>query len=108
MKITLSTSQAIEILRADNSANWSYNGAEALIKWLDETDDETDDETELDVAAIRCGYSEYESLQTWAHAYFSKPQEEFDEYDFDETIRKYVKLHGVLLEFNGGVIVSIF
>ena len=116
MKMILSTEHAADLLRADQNANWSYAGAVALIKYLEEYEEESGEEIELDVVAIRCDFTEYDSLQDWADEYFGSggPEEEFSwtdestDEDKDDTIREYVQDRGQLIEFDGGVIVSAF
>ena len=116
MKTTLSTTEAAEILIADTCANWSRAGAFALVEYLEELENSTGEEMEFDRVAIRCDFSEYGSLQEWAHDYFSNAWqemgfdeiEEIDDNEFDEKIREYIQDHGELIEFGGGVIVSRF
>ena len=116
MKMTLHTDHAADLLRADQNANWSHRGARALIEYMEELEEDTGEEIEFDAVAIRCDFSEYESLQTWAHEYFSNAWEElgFDESEeiesdeFDEKIREHIQENGTLIEFEGGVIVSSF
>jgi hypothetical protein len=116
MKITVSTSQAAGELMRDTCANWSRAGAFALAEYLEEYEESTGEELELDTCAIRCDFSEYASLQDWAHDHFSNAwqelgfdeTEETDDDEFDEKIRSYIQDHGQLIEFDGGVIVSSF
>ena len=116
MKMTLSTYQIADALKNDTCARWSYNGSIALAEYLEEYEESTGEELELDTCAIRCDFSEYSSLQEWAHDYFSNAWQElgFDETEetnddeFDEKIRSYIQDHGQLIEFDGGVIVSSF
>lgn len=106
MKTTLTTTEAIDILRSDEYANWSYDGAKALIEWLEEIEGE---QCELDRVALRCDFSEYESLVEWADSYgadLGEAPEDDDERD--EEIREYIQDRGTLIEFDGGVIVSEF
>jgi hypothetical protein len=72
---------------------------------------------ELDTVAIRCDFAEYSSLQDWAIEYFGGVPEALeglgveDETELDELedgIRSYVQDNGVLIEFDGGIIVSSF
>lgn len=112
MKMTLSTDHAARILMEDDNANWSWAGARALVEFLDEIDEDM----ELDVVAIRCDYTEYESLHAWAKDYFKDglndsalgTEDEEDDDAIDDAIRDYIEDHGTLLEFNGGIIVSSF
>lgn len=109
MKTTLSTTEAIDILRSDESANWSYNGAKALIEWLEELEIAHNGEFELDRVALRCEFSEYGTLEEWAEEYGADLGEApEDDEERDEEIREYIQDRGQLIEFNGGVIVSEF
>ena len=116
MKTTLSTWDIADALKNDSNANWSHAGAQALAEYLEEYEESTGEELELDVCAIRCDFSEYESLQKWAHDHFSNAweelgfdeTEEIDNEEFDEKIREYIQDHGQLVEFDGGIIVSSF
>ena len=116
MKMTLNTSQIADALKNDTYASWSYNGSRALAEYLEEYEESTGEELELDTCAIRCDFSEYASLQDWAHDYFSNALEELgfdeteenDDVEIDGKIREYIQDHGQLIEFDGGVIVSRF
>jgi hypothetical protein len=107
MKKTLNTSEAIDYLLRDQYAGWSYKGAKAIIEHLEQLEIETGDEIELDPCAIRCDCAEYESLEVWADEHGFKPDGE-DEEGREDSIRNYIELHGQLIEFPGGVIVSNF
>ena len=111
MKNTLSTSEAASLLMADENAAWSMAGAFALVEYLEQIEEECDTEIEFDRVAIRCEYSETESLQEWARCYFTDDQlaELLDgSEDRTETIREYILDHAQLIEFDGGIIVSEF
>lgn len=116
MKTTLSTSHAAEILANDENSSFSRLGAYALVDYLEELEDSTGEEIEFDPVAIRCDFAEYDSLQEWAHNHFSNALEELgfdeteenDDDEIDEKIREYIRDHGQLIEFDGGVIVSSF
>ena len=111
-------------LMQDDNANWSRAGAFALAEYFEQLEDDLGESIEFDRVAIRCDFSQYESLQEWAHDYFggeAKALAEFswgesyvgnmDESDsesFDETLQEYIQDHGQLIEFNGGIIVSSF
>jgi hypothetical protein len=109
MKTTLTTTEAIDILRGDEFANWSYNGAKALVEWLEQYEDETGCEFDFCRVTLRCDFSEYQSLVAWADAYGADLGEApEDDEERDEEIREYILERGQLIEFNGGVIVSEF
>jgi len=122
MKTTLSTNEVTHILLQDDNAAWSYNGAKAMAEYLEQYEEDCETELELDVVAIRCDFSEYESLQDWATDYFTADQlvatfpiasnPDADDYadmdDCDEEVRSYIQQNGQLIEFDGGVIVQAF
>ena len=111
MKNTLNTHETASLLIADESAAWSMAGAYALAEYLEQIEEDCGAEIEFDRVALRCEYSEYESLKEWSRCYFT------DEMRFDllegsedraDTIRDYIHEHGQLIEFDGGIIVSEF
>jgi len=109
MKKTLSTNEIANALRDDKNADWSWDGAKALAEYLEQLEEETGEEMELDVIAIRCDFSEYESLEAWAAEYSPADYVNFFTYDDpEEAIRSYIQDRGTLIEFDGGVIVSSF
>tara|TARA_R110002126_G_C10265269_1_gene483460 strand:+ start:47 stop:415 length:369 start_codon:yes stop_codon:yes gene_type:complete len=122
MKTTLSTYEVTQALFQDENAAWSYEGAKALAELLEELETDCGTEQELDVVAIRCEFSEFESLGGWAKDYFTNEQYEIeiadkveDEHgegvsndDIDQVIREYIQDYGMLIEFEGGIIVSSF
>lgn len=103
-------------LMQDDNANWSRAGAFALAEYFEQLEDDLGESIEFDRVAIRCDFSQYESLQDWAHDYFSNAKEEMgfdeteeiDDDEFDEKIREYIQDNAQLIEFDGGVIVSSF
>lgn len=109
MKTTLSTTEAIDILRSDEFANWTHNGAKALVEWLERYEDETGCEFDFCRVSLRCDFGEYRSLVTWADSYgadLGEAPEDDDERDAE--IREYIQNRGQLIEFDGGIIVSEF
>jgi hypothetical protein len=118
MKTTLSTSHYAEILANDENSSFSRLGAYALVDYLEQLEEDTGEEIEFCKVAIRCDYSEYNSLQEWAEDYFGTPMDEWceeigaDKGDnddkLDEKIHEYIQDHGQLIEFSGGIIVSSF
>ena len=115
MKMTLNTYEIADELLKDTCARWSRAGSLALAEYLEEYEESTGEELELDVCAIRCDFSEWDSLQEWAHNYFGENYIEKLEINIEgscdemrEKIREYIQDHGQLIEFDGGVIVSSF
>jgi len=126
MKTTLTTSQAANMLANDQNSSFTRSGAYALVEWFEQLEEDTGEAFEFDSVALRCEYSEYESLQEWGEDYFGgwnrlcselgdeycgpleeETPEEYAE-RFDEAIREYIQDHGQLIEFDGGIIVSSF
>ena len=125
MKKTLTTYEIAQELLQDSNANWSRAGAVALAEYLQELEDNTGNEMEMDIVAIRCDYSQYDSLESWADDYFggdaktvadalgldvdmSGVEFEQDEEEVSQVIREYILNNGQLVEFEGGIIVSSF
>jgi len=117
MKLELSTDHAADLLRRDEYASWSYAGARAIVEYLEQIEDETGQDIAFDAVAIRCDYSEWDSLTVWADAYFGSDSDWLEEVgadtetapdDLDDLVRDYIRDRGDLIEFNGGVIVSSF
>lgn len=121
MKTTLSTSDIAHALHRDDNAAWSWDGAKALAEYLEEYEQSTGEEMELDVCAIRCDFSESESLQDWIVEYQGVETLESamqrsgidldgdeDSEEIDDLIRSYIQDHGQLIEFDGGVVISNF
>lgn len=74
MKNTLNTPDAASLLMADENAAWSMAGAFALVECLEQYEEDCGTEIEFDRVALRCEYSEHESLQEWARCYFTDDQ----------------------------------
>jgi hypothetical protein len=123
MKTTLSTSDIARALKSDENAAWTWNGAKALAEYLEQLEEETGEEMEMDVCAIRCDFSEFSSLEAWAADYFRNQADAVDNLgltlgmdgsidedsdEIDDLIRSFIRDHGTLIEFDGGVIVSCF
>ena len=118
MKKTLNTYEAADLLLNDENGGWSSAGSLAMVEYLEDLGEET----ELDVVAIRCDYSEHESLQSWLCEYYGADlhdalkqagidldDDELENDDvIDHWIRSHIQDHGTLIEFNEGIIVSSF
>ena len=122
MKIALNTYEAANMLLNDENGGWSYAGSLAMIEFLEDIELGLGEEMELDMVAIRCDYSEYESLQSWLCDYYGAglhdalkqagidlEDDELEDDDvIDEWIRSHIYDHGTVIEFDGGIIVSSF
>jgi hypothetical protein len=124
MKKTLTAYEIAHELIDDENANWSRAGALALAEYLEEIEDGTGEEMEFDHVAIRCDFSEYDSLLAFAEDYFADHKQAADdlglnvamtgdefeetEEEVEEAVREYIERKGTLIEFDGGIIVSSF
>lgn len=113
MKTTLSTSQAVRLLLSDTNANWSPAGARALVEYLEDIESSEGVELELDVVAIRCDYSEYDSAWEAAIEYGYEPNPTLGEEAQDDDDRELDALdwltdHTAVIKFPCGVIVANF
>lgn len=76
--------------------SFSYKGLEALYDYLIEMEEDTGQETELDVIALCCEYTEYESL--------GDVQKDYpDIKDLDD-----LQENTAVIEFDGGIIIQQF
>jgi len=119
MKITVNKNQVANALKNDQYAAWSYAGAMALAEYYEELEEciWPPEELQLDVVAIRCEFSEYESAESWAIDCFRDDiwacmgidlDGDETEEEREKLIRDYIRDHGQLIEFTGGIIVSNF
>jgi len=102
-----------EELMNDINANWSRAGAFALAEYFEQIEMDTNEELDFDAVAIRCEFSQYESLQDWASEYGLDcidlgVESDDDDETKEEAIRDYIEERGTLIDFNGGIIVSQF
>ena len=111
MKQTLSTSQAAHILLNDTNADWSWNGAHALIEWLEELEDANGESMELCPVSIRCDFTEYKSAAEACSYYCHDVDAEvgIEEGDnVEEACLKYLHNNTCVIEFEGGIIIQAF
>lgn len=105
MKITLSTNYAVNLLLSDKSASWSYEGAEIVVQYLEETEREwlehdPSQEIEFDVVSIRCDFHEFKSLEELVGDYPDLEGKEEDE------IMEWLQDEGMLIgQTSEGVVV---
>lgn len=104
---TLSTDEAIKLLKNDDNAGWSWSGATALIEYLEDLEDST--AIEFDIVAIRCEYSEYSSALEAAQDYgFTSPENEDDDNEIESAALAYLQDKTAVIKFDGGVIIQQF
>ncbi len=102
------------MLANDENSSFSLAGAYALVEYLEQLEEDTGEDMEFCTVAIRCDYSEHESLVDWAAGYMNSWQDtlgvdqDTTEEEIDKLIREYIEDNGQLIEFDGGIIVSSF
>ena len=96
---TVNTSDLFHDLKARGRDNFSYEGAKALMEYLDQLSDDLEMDIEYDPIAFCCEYSEYRSLQDFNTAYNTT-----DPFDSIEEVEE----NTIVIRFNGGIIVRDF
>lgn len=95
--ITPTNNYMIHELVKDEYSSFTYNGATALIEYLEPlTEDSVYGDIEFDTVALRCEYSEYAKLD-----------DILSQYDDINTLES-LEDNTVVIEFNGGFIIQDF
>ena len=110
MKKTLTTNEIAKELLNDSNAKWSSRGAFALADWLENYETEICEELELDVVAIRCDFSEYDSAQEAAENHGWEPSGDIEEDgpECDAEALQWLETRTIVIEFEGGLIIQDF
>ena len=105
----LTTSEIAHRLHNDEYASFSIDGAYALAEYLEELEEELNEQIEFDPIAIRCDYTEYDSLFDWASQYYGDDLATSEDEFCEDWARNEILDRGdTLIEFDGGIIVSNF
>ena len=111
MNITITTSQAADMLRADENASWSYSAAHAIANYFEELQDlcAAGNEVEFCPVAIRCEFSEYASAVEAAQQYAYCPDLEIGNRnrDSEAIASEWLSDNTVLLEADSGAVVIV-
>ena len=107
MKQTLTTNQAADLLMADQYAGWSYDGAHALVEYLEQIE-EDGEEIEFDAVALRCDFAEYETALQAAEEYGFEPDEDADSEAAEEAALEWLNDRTTVIAFSAGVIIQQF
>jgi len=102
MKNTLSTSEAANMLVADDNADWSYEGARRLIEYIEEIESETGVEIDFDRVALRCEFTEYSSIDDAMSQYVTNEElvgiDDPEEWLSERTTVLMLKSDGVVIQ----------
>jgi len=93
---------------AGRKDQFSYDGKKALFEYLEEYEDCIGEQIELDVVALCCEYSEYESAIECARDYPFDIDEDLDEDEQEEAALEYLRDHTSVIEFDTGIIIQSF
>lgn len=107
---TITADEFVQWLRKSDSYknSFSVNGAYALFEYLDNLSDELDESFEFDPIAWCCGYSEYDSFESFqSDTGYIKDGVKYNGYDNINSLDE-LKDYGVVIEFDGGIIVQDF
>ncbi len=105
MYITLTTSEAADELQRDENAAWSYNGARALVEYLEECESDNSP-IEFDRVAIRCDYSEFATAREAAEQYDFTAEPGDDDDTTEAAALEYLLDMGTVITFEGGIIIQ--
>jgi len=104
MKETLTINEVAHRLYADKNAGWSWDGAKALAEYMEQYEEDLGEELELDVVAIRCDYSEYDSALEAAQEYRFEPESEEEEY-LEEEALEWLEANTTVIRVKGGGVI---
>ena len=69
---------------------FSYNGKKALFEYLEALEEDLDEEIELDVIALCCEYTEYESIKEYQEDY----GDDYKNLDSIEQVTTVIRIEG--------------
>ena len=92
---TVTKSQFIDNLLADDYASWTYEDAGALYDYYEQYSDDTGEDVELDRVALRCEWTRADSID-----------EVIEEYDDIESLED-LEDNTQVIEHEGGVLLFI-
>ena len=105
MKTEMTTYECAKALTHDEYANWTRSAAFALVEYLEQMEDDCGTQIKFDPVALRCEFSEYESLQDFAQQFWATDSQRLTR---DEVIKEYIEHRSTLIEFDGGILVQDF
>lgn len=90
--------------------NFSYEGLKALYEWLEELEEDTGETVELDVVALCCKFSEYESAVSCVKqcGYDFPVLTNDDVEDKEDELLECLRDSTTVIEFDGGIIIQNF
>ncbi len=116
MKQSINFSQFYDAFQSIRPDDFTYDGLKALYDWIEEMDDSCGTETELDVIALGCEFTEYDSADMAACEYFTFEGMSYDEEgneldsadEVEEKALEYLHDHTTVITFDSGIIIQAF
>ena len=95
MKQTINEYQFKDAFQKCRPNNFSYEGLTALYEYLEEFEEDTGQEMELDVIAICCDFTEYDSLEEFQQEYYEdEPKDSYKTIDEIENETIVIRIEG--------------
>ncbi len=114
MYVNISTSEAVGRLLQDENAAWTYEGAKALVEWL-ESEETDESQTQFCAATLRGTWSQFTSALDAASEYdfdaldsVCWATESLEEGEDEELALQFLEDHCTVIQFKGGIIISDF
>ena len=111
MKKTINFNDFVDSFSEDRKNQFSYEGKKALFEYLEQCEEDTGEEMELDIIALCCEYTEYESAIDCANNYFDFALSDIDNIsaeEAEEEALEYLRNRTQVIEFDGGIIIQDF
>ena len=110
MKKTINFNEFCDEFSEDRKNQFSYEGKKALFEYLEQYEEDTGEEIELDIIALCCEFTEYESALECARNYFdfALSDENISAEEAEEEALEYLKNKTQVIEFDGGIIIQEF
>ena len=109
MKSTVSQYDFEQAFRdCDRFDNFGYHGLKALYEYLEEYEDDCGEEIELDVIAICCDFSGYDTALEAAVEHGFEPYEDEDEDEQETSALDWLRDETTVIEHEAGVIIQSY
>jgi len=97
-------------MNANRLNNFSYEGRNALFEMLEQYEEDCGTEIELDVVALCCEFSEYDSALDCINdcGYSCTFEEGVDDDEKEDAAFDYLQENTMVYVFNGGIIIQDF
>lgn len=87
MKQTISFGQFQDAFyNMDRQNQFSYKGKKALFEYLEEYEDNTGEQIELDIIALCCDFTEYDSLEEFQLEYDAEDYPDIDAIEYETQV----------------------